>query len=130
MAWTKAPRSMIDLFAAHLPERPGVERRQMFGYPTAFVNVNLFAGLFQDIAFARLPPGLHAELDAEFGARHFEPMPGRPMRAYVVLPEAVVEDEDRFAETLAAAYAFTAAMPQKARKPRKARAATVRSPSS
>jgi hypothetical protein len=129
MAWTKAPQSMVDLFDAHLPSGPGLERRRMFGYPTAFVNGHLFAGLFQDIAFARLPPGLHAELDAEFGARHFEPMPGRPMRAYVVLPEDVVEDEDRFAQVLSAAYAFTAGLPPKAPKIRKPRA-TSRSPSS
>lgn len=123
MAWTKAPQSMVDLFDAHLPASPGVERRKMFGYPTGFVNGNLFAGLFQDIAFARLPPGLHAELDAEFGARLFEPMPGRPMRAYVVLPEDVVEDEERFGQALAAACAFTAALPPKAKKaPRKPRA--------
>jgi hypothetical protein len=121
MAWTKAPQSMVALFDASLPSGPGLERRQMFGYPCAFVNGNMFAGLFQDIAFARLPPGLHAELDAEFGARHFEPMPGRPMRAYVVLPEEVVEDEERYAAILAAAFAFTSAMPAKAKKPRKPR---------
>lgn len=123
MAWTKASQGMIDLFDACLPDGPGLERRKMFGYPCAFVNGNMFAGLFQEIAFARLPPGLHAELDAEFGAQVFEPMPGRPMRAYVVLPEAVLDDESRYAEVLAAAYAFTSAMPPKEKKPAKPRKA-------
>lgn len=121
MAWTKPSQGMVDLFDACLPDGPGLERRRMFGQPCAFVNGNMFAGLLQEVAFARLPPTLHAELDAKFGARHFEPMPGRPMRAYVVLPDAVLEDEGRFAETLHAAYAFTSAMPRKEKKPRKPR---------
>ena len=121
MAWTKASQGMIDLFDACLPDGPGLERRKMFGYPCAFVNGNMFAGLFQEIAFARLPPGLHAELDAEFGARAFEPMPGRPMQAYVVLPEEVLDDEARYAEVLGAAFAFTSALPPKEKKPPKPR---------
>lgn len=121
MAWTKAPPSLIDLFAACLPDRPGLTRRKMFGYPAAFANGNMFAGLFQDQAIARLPPGLRSELDAEFGVVDFEPMPGRPMRAYAVLPPDLLDDEDRYAQVLDAAYAFAAAMPPKQPKPRKAR---------
>lgn len=123
MAWTKAPQGLVDLFDACLPDGPGLERRRMFGQPCAFVNGNMFAGLLQEIAFVRLPPSLHAALDAEFGVRHFEPMPGRPMRAYVVLPEEVLEDEGRFAGMLQAAYAFTSAMPPKEKNPRKPRKA-------
>lgn len=121
MAWTKAPQGMVDLFHACLPEGPGLERRRMFGQPCAFVNGNMFAGLLQEVAFVRLHPTLHAALDAEFGVHHFEPMPGRPMRAYVVLPDAVLEDEGRYSELLQAAYAFTSAMPPKDKKPRKPR---------
>ena len=123
MAWTKSPKGLADLFTVCLPERPGLERRQMFGYPSAFVNGNMFAGLFQDVAFARLPPGLRDALDAEYGVRHFEPRPGRPMRAYTGLPEERVEDEARYAEVLQAAYAFAAALPPKAKKARKPRKA-------
>ena len=107
MAWTKPSQGMVDLFDACLPEGPVLERRRMFGQPCAFVNGNMFAGLLQEIAFARLPPSLHAALDAEFGVR--------------LLPEEVLEDEYRFAEVLQAAYAFTSAMPPKQKKPRKLR---------
>ena len=123
MAWTKPSQGMIDLFDASLPDGPGLERRKMFGQPCAFVNGNMFAGLLQDIAFARLPPGLHGELDDAFGVRCFEPMPGRPMKAYVALPDAVLEDEARYAAILQAAYAFTLAMPAKVKAARKARKA-------
>jgi len=119
MAWTKSPQGLVDLFAVSLPDAPGLERRKMFGYPAAFVNGNMFAGLFQDVAFARLPPGLQAELEREHGARHFEVMPGRPMRAYTALPDAVLEDEARLAEVLYAACVFTSSLPPKAKRPRK-----------
>ena len=118
MAWTKSPQSLVDLFDACLPERPGLSRRKMFGFPAAFANGNMFAGLFQDQAIARLPPALRAELDVEFGVVSFEPMPGRPMRAYAVLPPDLLDDEDRYAAVLEAAYAFAAALPPKAPKPR------------
>lgn len=119
MAWEKSPPWMIELFGACLPDGPGLERRRMFGYPAAFVNGNMFAGLFGEVAFARLPPGERAALEAEYGARSFEPMPGRQMHTYLVFPDEVLEDEALFARLLGQAYAFTAAMPPKVKKPRK-----------
>lgn len=116
MAWTKSPKSLVELFELSLPDAPGLQRRKMFGYPVAFVNGNMCAGLFQDSAFARLPPALSAQLVDNHGAQPFEPMAGRPLRDYLTLPEAVMEDEARFAELLAAACAFTAGLPPKAPK--------------
>ena len=119
MAWEKSPPWLIELFAVSLPDRPGLERRKMFGYPAAFANGNMFAGLFGEVAFARLPPGERADLEAEYGAVVFEPVPGRQMRTYLVFPEAVLEDEALFVRLLDQAYAFTAAMPPKVKRPRK-----------
>ena len=119
MAWTKSPKWLIDLFHVSLPERPGLERRKMFGNPCAFVNGNMFAGVFQDVTFARLPPGLREAFETDHGARCFEPRPGFQMRAYTELPEEVVEDETRFAMALDAAFAFTSALPPKEKKPRR-----------
>jgi hypothetical protein len=121
MAWERSPQGLIDLFVASLPETPGLERRTMFGCPVALVNGHMVAGLLQGVAFMRLPPGLRAEVEAEFGARHFEPMPGRPMKTYVALPDEVLEDEDRYAALLAAACAFASALPPKAKKAPKAK---------
>ena len=33
MAWEKAPRALVELFAESLPDDPRIERRKMFGYP-------------------------------------------------------------------------------------------------
>jgi len=121
MAWSKSPQWLVELFDVSVPDRPGVTRRKMFGYPAAFVNGNMFAGLFEDNCIARLPPQVRAELDAEHGVRDFEPIPGRPMRAYAVLPEAVLEDEADLARLLALACSHAAMLPPKVPKPRKPR---------
>lgn len=127
MAWAKSPSSLVDLFAACLPEWPGLERRQMFGYPAAFVNGNMFAGLFQDRAMARLPPRSRAALEAAYGAKPFEPIPGRPMKAYLELPADVLDDEGQFADLLAEAFVFTSAMAPKIKAPRKVKPPSPRS---
>ena len=99
----------------------------MFGYPVAFVNGLMFAGVFEDTAFARLPPGLRRAVADEEGAAPFEPVPGRPLLAYLTLPGALLEDEALFADLLASACAFTAGLPPKVRRPRKVRNSSSRS---
>jgi TfoX/Sxy family transcriptional regulator of competence genes len=117
MAWIKAPQSLIDLFVESLPDDARIERRKMFGYPAIFVGGNMCSGLFQDQMFARLAP---ADADAlPGGAKPFEPMPGRPMKGYALIPDDVLADEARLTETLAKAVAFTAAMPPKEKKPKR-----------
>jgi TfoX/Sxy family transcriptional regulator of competence genes len=114
MAWTKSPQSLIDLFAESLPDDPRVERRKMFGYPAIFVGGNMCAGLFQDRMFARLSDGDAAALPG--GPKPFEPMAGRAMKGYALIPDDILADEARLAETLVKAIAFTAAMPPKEKK--------------
>jgi len=116
MAWSKPPQALIELFSESLPDDPGVEPRKVFGLPSAFVNGVMFAGVFQDSVFARLPPDLWATLERDYGAKTLEPMPGRPMRAYLVLPDDVVADEGRLSAALQAAFLLTAALPPKEKK--------------
>jgi hypothetical protein len=94
----------------------------MFGYPAAFVNGNMFAGLHQESVVVRLSEPERAEA-LSVGASLFEPMPGRPMREYVVVPPAEVEDGERLSGWLDLAFRFVAAMPVKEAKPRKAKRA-------
>ena len=119
MAWIKSPQSLIDLFAECLPDDPRIERRKMFGYPVIFVGGAMCAGLFQDQMFARLSPADRAALPG--GGAPFEPMPGRPMKDYALLPDDILADEAATAATLARAVAFTAVLPPKEKKARKAK---------
>ncbi len=120
MAWTKSPMSLVGLFDEALPDDPRIARRKMFGYPAAFVNGHMFTGLFQDDFFVRLSPADHVAFTAAFGPRPFEPMPGRPMKAYACLPEEVLDDPEIRGAWIARSLAFTAALPPKVAKAKKA----------
>ncbi len=61
----------------------------MFGYVSAFVNGNMFAGTFQDAIVVRLADTDRLALLKLKGAAPFEPM-GRPMKEYVVVPASIV----------------------------------------
>ena len=71
------------------PSEPRVTVRKMFGQPAAFVNGNLFFGVFGADLFVRLSATGEANARKIEGSRPFEPMAGRPMRGYVILPESV-----------------------------------------
>lgn len=81
-SWKKSPSDLIERFSVALPERPGLVRKPMFGYPSAFLNGNLACGLFQDFVVARLGKEAAAQLVACGEAQPFEPMPGRTMGGY------------------------------------------------
>jgi TfoX/Sxy family transcriptional regulator of competence genes len=82
-------------FHAVMPAHPLVQIKPMFGQLAGFVHGNMFAGLYGDNVFVRLPDSEQAELLAEEGASPLEPMPGRPMKEYVSLPAAWRDDPDR-----------------------------------
>lgn len=86
----------------------------MFGYPAGFVNGNMFCGLFQESLFLRLGESERAELLAMEGASPFEPMPGRPMREYVVMPMEMLEDAETTRAWIRRAFRHVAALPPKA----------------
>jgi TfoX/Sxy family transcriptional regulator of competence genes len=91
MKWRKSPQDLVDFFASVMPGPPVVQRK-MFGYPTGFINGNMFMSLFQDEMILRLPEKQRQELLKQDGARIFEPMPGRPMREYVSVPSHLMAD--------------------------------------
>jgi TfoX/Sxy family transcriptional regulator of competence genes len=82
-----------EFFRSVVPEAPNVAVRPMFGNLSAFVNGNMFMGLFGNDLFLRLPDAERAEVEAA-GGGPFEPMPGRPMGGYVVVPPAWRDDPD------------------------------------
>ena len=72
-------------FTKLVPDGPTVTLRPMFGNLAAFVNGNMFAGLFGEDLFVRLPADESAKVRKE-GGRDFAPMAGRPMNGYVTVP--------------------------------------------
>jgi len=123
MAWEKSSPALVALFDRAVPDDPRVERRQMFGYPAAFANGNLFIGLHRQDFVIRLSAADRVAFTAHYGDHPFAPMPGRPMHAYVRLPAALMEDEAERAQWIARALANALTLPAKVAKPRRKAAA-------
>ena len=72
----------MDLFRSLVPEDGRVTVKPMFGNISAFVNGNMFFGVFGNDLFLRLSGQDQVELLKNKGASMLEPMKG-----YVVLPK-------------------------------------------
>ncbi len=77
-----------EAFRSFLPEDPRVTVRPMFGNVSAFVNGNMFFGVFGNDLFVRLSDDQREELLKKKGAGLLEPMKGKPMKEYVLIPRA------------------------------------------
>jgi len=109
-----------DTFRDLVPAAPGVTVRPMFGHLAAFVNGNMFAGVFSERLFVRAGGEARARLLA-LGGADFAPMPGRPMNGYVCLPDGWREDPENAQTWIRAALHLTEVMPPKQPKGKKAR---------
>lgn len=99
--WKKSPPELIARFEAALPRDPNVEPKKMFGYPAAFVSGGFFTGLHEHRVVLRLPADVHAQTKALASAAAFEPMGGRPMRGWYVVPDTITSDAKKLSALLA-----------------------------
>jgi TfoX/Sxy family transcriptional regulator of competence genes len=114
--WKPAPAELVKAFEASLRAVPAARQRKMFGYPAAFVNGRLFAGLFEDRMILKLPAESRSALLKLPGAARFEPLPGRTMVEFIVVPPSLVKSHARLKPWLESAYAYVSAMPPKVKK--------------
>jgi hypothetical protein len=116
--WKPAPAPLIAAFDAAITGFAGIERKKMFGYPAAFVNGRLFTGLFQESMIIKLPETLRQELLALRGAAPFEPVPGRVMREFVVVPRTLVAAPATLRPWLRWSYTYVKSLaPKTSKKP-------------
>jgi TfoX/Sxy family transcriptional regulator of competence genes len=109
------PKSTADAttaFLALVPSEPALTTRPMFGNMAAFINGNMFAGLFGDDLFVRLPD---ADRDSvkQKGGKDFEPMPGRAMTGYVCVATSWRVNPAPARAAIARALTWTRQMPAK-----------------
>jgi len=110
--WEKAPAELAQRFTATVSAMPAAQVRKMFGYPAGFVNGQMFTGIFATSWFVRLPDAERDELAAA-GGTPFAPMPGRPMREYLVLPPDTAADSAAAQPWLDRALAYVEQLPPK-----------------
>lgn len=121
MAWQKSPPELIARFDQLVPADARVERRKMFGYPAAFVNGRLFAGLHQADLVLKLPAQDRTLLQEHGHARPFEPMPGRAMGDFVAVSGESLPQGEVMDAWMRRALEYVAAMPAKARAGKRAK---------
>ena len=110
--WKKTPPELVAAFDKALPLSPSVTRRPMFGYASAFVNGNMFAGTFQDAIVVRLAESDRVALLKLKGAAPFEPM-GRPMKEYVVVPASIVATPKALGAWIERGHRYALGLPAK-----------------
>ncbi|MEO8477889.1 MAG: TfoX/Sxy family protein [Actinomycetota bacterium] len=115
----KMDDATLAFFESLVPEHPGVAIRPMFGQRAAFVNGNMFMGVFGTDVMVRLEPEDREALLDE-GGHPFAPM-GREMKEYVLVPGAWRDEPDRVRAWVARSLDFVEELPVKQAKPRKAK---------
>jgi TfoX/Sxy family transcriptional regulator of competence genes len=112
-------------FSKLVPDEPAVTLKPMFGNLSAFVNGNMFAGLFGEDLFVRLPDPEIAAVKKQ-GGRDFEPMAGHAMKGYVVVPKTWRTKPEPAVVLIKRSLALTRAMPAKAPKQKAAAKKTAK----
>ena len=116
---------VVELFRSLIPDAPGVLVKPMFGNLGAFVNGNMFAGLYGDaIGVKLLSQDARDELSAIEGTGPYGPEE-RPMGGYLSLPAAWVgpgatdSDRSQLRAWIERSLGEVAALPEKKPKPRR-----------
>ena len=111
----KSPPELVARFAAVIDRvaTPDTTRRPMFGYPCAWVGGNMASGLFSTSWWVRLSPDRLAAAMASGEGRSFEVMPGRGMKGYAAMSDAILADDAGVEAWVREALEYTATLPPK-----------------
>jgi len=113
MKMPHASSETAALLDALLEGDPRVKVRKMFGHPAGFANGNMCVGTFGGELFVRLGDSEGRLLSQTPGVRRFEPMPGRPMKQYFVLPPAILQKPAQAKKWVARSIEYVLSLPPK-----------------
>lgn len=111
--WKPTPAKAVAAFEASTSGLPGAEPRKMFGYSCVFAKGNMFAGLHEVGMVLRLSEEQRAEFHRLKDAKQFEPMPGRVMREYVVVPKVLLDAPERLRAWVVKSLTYVSSLPAK-----------------
>jgi TfoX/Sxy family transcriptional regulator of competence genes len=111
-----------EFFRSVVPDHPTVAVKPMFGNLSAFVNGNMFAGIFGPDVFVRLSEKDDTAL-RRAGGGPFEVMPGRAIGGYTMLPEAWRTDRKRVSQWVERSLTYADTLPPKQPKRKKPKSA-------
>jgi len=115
--FTKSSPELVARFGAAMDRHaaPDIVRKQMFGYPGAWIGGNMLTGLFAEEWWVRVSEGDREALLALPGAHPLEVMPGKAMGTSVSMPPAVVADDAQLDRWLAKAIEYARVLPPKSK---------------
>jgi TfoX/Sxy family transcriptional regulator of competence genes len=125
LKFPKSDEETAELFRSLLPAEKSIAVRPMFGHIAAFVNGKMFAGTFGTQVFVKLSEEDGSLLMKEKGASLFEPMKGRPMKGYVVMPAAWATNKPAARKWVLKSFAWVSATPAKKGKGRRGLRPTI-----
>src|SRR3954468_20151294 len=114
----KSPPELVARFDVVARDFPQAQRRPTFGYPCLYVGGNMISGMFGSRWAGKPGPEERHALEAMPDADPFEPMPGRPMTGFTLLPQSVVDDDDEIHRWVQRAVDYGATLPPKVPKAR------------
>ena len=113
MAWKK-PSLELTVYLEDKLSAFECQKRTMFGCPSYFVNGNMMAGVFQEDIFIRLSEADRKDISLSSDeVAPFEPIKGRKLKEYVVLPDSIYNDLDKFGIWLERSYNYVSSVPAK-----------------
>ncbi|MCX9083619.1 MAG: TfoX/Sxy family protein [Candidatus Methanoperedens sp.] len=116
MAWKK-PSEELGKFLDKKISSLDVQKKKMFGCPVYFANDNMLAGVFENDIFLRFSEQDREKIISENDeVMPFEPMKGRVMKEYLVLPDSLYNDPEKFQELLGSSYEYVLSLPPKQKK--------------
>lgn len=113
MEWKKASLELGATLEAAMKDFD-CRKKNMFGAPVYVVNGNMFTGVHQDNIFLRLSEADRREVIQKYkGVAPFEPLKGRVMKEYVVIPEEIYRNPALLREWLKRGYDFAGSLAPK-----------------
>jgi hypothetical protein len=95
-----------------LAGEPGLVEKAMFGGVGYLLDGNMAVGIIGDDLVVRVGPKAHEEALTRPAARQFD-MTGRPMKGWVVVDAAGLEDDAAYEEWVRLGVAFARSLPAK-----------------
>lgn len=97
-------------------DRPGFERKAMFGGICHLLRGNMFCGVYRDDLILRLGRAAADEALKQPGVRPFD-ITGRPMKGWAMVEAGAIRDDSTLEAWLSRALLFAESLPPKEKKP-------------
>lgn len=109
----KTREELLEMFERTVDQYADAEKRDVLGFPCAYMNGNMVCGLREDDMMLRLSESDRETFLELEGARPFETDQEEDMSEFVVPPASLLADEALFDRWLGKAFTYVSTLPDK-----------------